>query len=65
MDVVFRPADGDGLHFILPGDAAHEWPEPLLQGRADELFTVFGAEDAMKAITDVGVSHGFSRPSGT
>ena len=52
--MVGHAADFNGLHFILPGDAAEEWPEPFTQLRRDEWAAFLGAEDAMEIGTDVG-----------
>ena len=54
VDVVFHAADFDGLHFVLPGDAAEERPEPFAQFRRDEPPPFLGAENTMKIGTDVG-----------
>ena len=57
MNVVGRAADFDGLHSILPGDAAQERPEPLTEWRLDQRPALFGAEDAMDEIAYVRVGH--------
>jgi hypothetical protein len=54
VDVVFHAADFDGLHFVLPGDAAKKRPEPVTQFRRDEPPPFFGAENTMNIGTDVG-----------
>ena len=48
MNVIFNPADFDGLHFVLPGDAAEKWPEPLAKFWSDERTAFLGAENAME-----------------
>ena len=54
MDVVLHPADFDGLHLVLPGDAAQKRPEPVAQCRGDEPPSLLGAENTMKVRTDIG-----------
>ncbi|MFZ0829048.1 MAG: hypothetical protein WAO02_16665 [Verrucomicrobiia bacterium] len=49
-----NPADFDGLHLVLPGDATQERPEPMTQCRGDERPSLLGAENTMKIGTDVG-----------
>ena len=61
--MVFHAADFDGLHFILPGDAAEERPEPFAQFRCNEPLSFLGAEDAMKIGTDVGHASHSAVPS--
>ena len=46
--MVFHAADLNGLHFVLPGDAAEERPEPFAQFRRDERTAFLGAENTMK-----------------
>src|SRR5437879_10725848 len=53
VDVVLRPADRDGFHFVLPRDAAQERPKSLAKRRGDKRTAFFRAEDAMKIGTDV------------
>ena len=59
--MIFHAACFDGLHFILPGDAAEERPEPFAQVRRDKSATFLGAEEAMEIGTNVG--HGAIQPS--
>jgi hypothetical protein len=54
VDVVLHPTDFDGLHFVLPGDAAQKRPEPVAQFRSDELPSFLGAENTMKIGADGG-----------
>ena len=44
VNVVSHASNLDGLHFILPGNAAEERPEPVAQIRRDEGATFLGAE---------------------
>src|ERR1035438_281159 len=64
MDVIFHAADFDGLHFILPGDAAEKRPEPVAQFRLDERAAFLGAEDAMEIGADVGHGNHSAVPAG-
>src|SRR5436309_605713 len=48
MNVVGHAPNFNGLHLILPGDAAQKGPEPLAQLRRDWGAAFFGAEDAME-----------------
>ena len=52
--MIFHAANFDGLHIVLPGDPAEEWPEPFAQFRFDERTAFLGAEYAMEMGTDVG-----------
>ena len=52
MHVVWHAPDLDGLHLVLPGDAAQEGPESLAQRWRDQGPTLFGAEDAMEMGAD-------------
>jgi hypothetical protein len=47
MDVVFYAADFNGLHFVLPCDAAQKRPKSLPERRGDQRLALFGAEDAV------------------
>ena len=53
VNMVWHAADFNGLHSILPGDAAQKWPEPLAQSRRDEGPAFFGAKDAVVVGADV------------
>lgn len=64
VDVVLHPTDFDGLHFVLPGDAAQKRPEPVAQFRSDEPPSFLGAENAMKIGTDVGLGTHSAVPAG-
>src|SRR6266516_3393765 len=46
--MVWHTADFNGLHSILPGDAAQKWPEPVAQRRRDCGLACFRAEHAME-----------------
>src|SRR6185503_19708349 len=50
---IFDSTDFDGLHFVLPGDAAHERPPSLTQGWRDEFAPLFCAENQMNMIAHV------------
>src|SRR6185503_15152928 len=50
---LFDSTDFDGLHFVLPGDAAHERPPSLTQGWRDEFAPLFCAENQMNMIAHV------------
>ena len=52
--MVLHATDLDRLHFVLPGNAAHEWPEPLAQFWCDEPVPFFGAENAVEIGTNIG-----------
>jgi hypothetical protein len=52
MDVVLDAANRQGLHPMFPGDSAHEWPEPLLQRRRNQLASASRAEGTMKQGVD-------------
>jgi len=54
VDVVLHPADFNGLHFILPGDATEKRPEPFAEFKRDERVAFLGAEYAMEIGTNVG-----------
>src|SRR2546421_6432560 len=45
--VVSHAPDLNRLQLILPGDAAHEGPEPFTQFGRDDRRALFGAEDAV------------------
>ena len=53
MDVIFGATDDERRHPVLPGDAAQEWPKPLLQRRGHEFAPFFGAENAMETGTNI------------
>src|ERR1051326_2075862 len=53
MNVVRDPANFDGLHFVLPGNAAHNRPEPVAQSRGDERAALLGAKHTMEIGTHV------------
>ena len=44
----------DGFHFVLPRNAAKEWPEAVAQFWFDQWAAFLGAEHAMVVGTDVG-----------
>jgi hypothetical protein len=54
VKVVFHAADFDGLHLVLPRDAAEERPEAFAQFRRDERAAFFCAENAMNIRADEG-----------
>src|SRR2546421_10923009 len=64
MNVVSHAPDLDRLHLILPGDAAHEGPEPFTQFGRDDRLALFGAEDAMDMGADVRHAAHSAVPSG-
>ena len=64
MDVVRHAADLDGLHSVLPGDAAQEQPESFLESRGSQGLAIFDAEDAMKIRADVRHAAHSAVPSG-
>ena len=53
VDVVRHAADFDGLHPVLPGDAAEIRPESFLESRRDQGPALLRAEDAMIIGADV------------
>ena len=53
MNRIFDSTAFDGLHFVLPGDAAHERPQSLTQGWRDEFAPLFCAENQMNMIAHV------------
>ena len=61
MHMVRHAADFNGLHPVLPRDAAQKGPEPFAQGRCHQGTPLLGAEDAVMVGTDVG--HGAIQPS--
>ncbi|HWX27619.1 MAG TPA: hypothetical protein VNZ53_09305 [Steroidobacteraceae bacterium] len=50
---------GKGSKLILASNAADVWPEAPGELRRQKRAPLFGAEDAVKESTDVGVGHGF------
>lgn len=61
MDVVWHAAPFEGLHLVLPRDAAQEGPEPVAELGGDQRPALLGAENAMVMGTDVG--HARIQPS--
>jgi len=55
--MVFSAADGDGFESVFAGDADEEGPEAFLGISGDEVAALFGGEDAVDEIGDVGVGH--------
>src|SRR6185503_135373 len=53
VNMIFDSTDFDGLHFVLPSDAAHERPQSLTQGWRDEFTPLFCAENQMNRIAHV------------
>ena len=64
VDVVRHAPNLDGIHSVLPGDAAQEGPESLAQRWRDQGPTLFGAEDAMEMGADVRHTTNSAVPSG-
>ena len=62
--MIRHAAHFDGLHFILPGDAAEERPEAFAQFRRDKRPAFLGAEDAMEIGADVGHGDYSAVPAG-
>src|SRR5438309_11548825 len=54
----------DGLHLVLPRDAAQKGPESVAQFRRDHGVTLFGAKDAMEIGADVRHATDSAAPSG-
>lgn len=50
---------------VLPGDPAHEWPEPVSNLRRDRGQAPFGSKHTTKIGAYVGHNALFSRPCGT
>jgi hypothetical protein len=53
MNMIGHAAYLECCHFILPCDAAQEWPKPITKCRLDLRPPFFGAEDAMIIRADV------------
>ena len=64
MNMVFDSSDFDGLHLVLPGDTAHESPQPLTQRGGDKFASLFCAENQMNVIADVRHVGNSAVPSG-
>ena len=58
--MVVDSADGERLRPIFACDAAHEWPQTLLERCCDELASALRAEDTMKQGVDECMRHGTS-----
>ncbi len=54
--MVCGPADRDGLHVVRTGNAADVGPEFRADIVTDGVKAVFGGEDAMNELGDVGVA---------
>src|ERR1044071_1538884 len=61
VDMVRHAPNLDGLHVIVPGDAAQKGPESFPQFRGDQRLPLLGAENAMVIRADI--RHGLIQPS--
>ena len=61
VDVVRHAPNLDGIHSVLPGDAAQEGPESLAQFRCDKRPALLGAENTMEIRANV--RHALIQPS--
>src|SRR5438876_2979674 len=61
VDVVRHAPNLDGIHSVLPGDAAQEGPESLAQFRCGKRPALLGAENTMEIRANV--RHALIQPS--
>ena len=57
VEVIGRTADGLAENFFLAADAVNVVPEVWPQRRSDERSAVFGREDYMDRVLNIGVGH--------
>src|SRR5205809_3151965 len=63
VDVVFHPADGVYEYLCSLADASGIRPEALLHGAGNQSAPLFGAEDHMDCILNVGVRQSVAPPA--